>query len=456
MYKGDGGMNLNSNLYMHELDRTALQALKAIPGFTQLLKAFMKVWNEKQFHIQNMSTNLRLSEKQMAKYYNMLPPICEKLGIEVPELYLELDVVPNAYTYGDTKPFIVITSGLLETMPEHLIPTVLVHECGHIACHHTLYTTMGQLILNGAISLLGLSELATLPIQVAFYYWMRCSEYSADRTAIICDGNADNIIEMCMRFAGYDKDINAEANIEAFMEQAIDYKEMVNDSKWNKTLEFLMLSHVDHPFNAVRAYEAKEWVESENFAKLVTYIERINEDFEAERNIPFCEASNYYVGKNYLEVQLDLHGQGFSNIELVRQTEKNLLLKEGQVTKITTDNYEEFKIGDWYTSERKIILTYYQTLSDDEIIAMHPNELRVPEASKKYIGRNYKQVVDELKTIGFHSFVFEGQPILKKGWGIVENNVSRISIDGVTQFEKGMWFKEDAIIIITYYIFCKD
>ena len=145
-------MAINPDFYVHESDRVALKALKAIPGFTPLLKAFMKVWSEKQFFIQNMSTNLRLSDKQLSKYYNMLPPICEKLGIDVPELYLELDVVPNAYTSGDTKPFIVITSGLLETMPEELIPTVLAHECGHIACHHVLYRTMGNLILSQAIN----------------------------------------------------------------------------------------------------------------------------------------------------------------------------------------------------------------------------------------------------------------------------------------------------------------
>lgn len=98
---------------MHDSDRLALQALKAIPGFTQLFKAFMRIWDEKQFRIVNMSSNLRINEKQLPKYYDMLLPICKKLNMNVPELYLELNVVPNAYTVGDTKPFIVITSGLL-------------------------------------------------------------------------------------------------------------------------------------------------------------------------------------------------------------------------------------------------------------------------------------------------------------------------------------------------------
>jgi len=134
-------MELDSNLFLHESDKAAMKALKAIPGFHQVMKAFMKVWNEQQWKLINMSTNVRLSETQMAKYYEMLPPICEKLGIEVPEIYVELDVYPNAYTYGDTKPFIVLTSGLFETLPEELIPTVIAHECGHIACHHTLLSS---------------------------------------------------------------------------------------------------------------------------------------------------------------------------------------------------------------------------------------------------------------------------------------------------------------------------
>ena len=52
----------------------------------------MKIWSEQQFRLINMLTNLHLNNNQMAKYYNMLPPICEKLGIDVPELFVELDV----------------------------------------------------------------------------------------------------------------------------------------------------------------------------------------------------------------------------------------------------------------------------------------------------------------------------------------------------------------------------
>ena len=165
-------MAINKNIFLHESDKAALSALQAIPGFTQLMKSYMKSWNEKLFYMQNMSSLVKIDDNQLKKYKDMLVPICEKLDIEVPDLFLQLNPYPNSYTSGDSKPFIVITSGLIENIPERLIPTVLAHECGHIVCHHVLYRTMGQMILNGAIFTLlgqGVSALLTYPIRAAFY-----------------------------------------------------------------------------------------------------------------------------------------------------------------------------------------------------------------------------------------------------------------------------------------------
>lgn len=266
-------MAYEASWYLHDSDRAALEGLKAIPGFHQFVKKFIKIWSERQFRITNMSSCVRINENQLPQYYEMLPPICEKLGIDIPELYLQLNVVANSYTSGDTKPFIVITSGLFETLPEELIPTVLAHECGHIACRHMLYTTMGSILLNRTSSalrsLVPYGGLATMPLEIAFFYWMRCSELSADRAAVLCDGGAEKMSEVCMRLAGYDKDIGAIASKEEFMVQAQEYREMTQNSKWDKTLEFLALSNLSHPLMTVRALECEEWAKSEQFQKIL-------------------------------------------------------------------------------------------------------------------------------------------------------------------------------------------
>ena len=259
--------------YIHENDRKALDALRAIPGFNQLVKGFMKIYSERSMNILNMSSKVRLSEQQCPRIYRLLPPVCEKLGIPVPELYLEMDRTPNAYTSGDTNIFITVTTGLVELMNEEEIQTVLAHECGHILCHHVLYHTLGRIILNGTATMLGLPPLATTAVNTAYFYWSRCSEFSADRAAALFCGGPERVVKIMMRLAGGCRDVSDEINPELFLQQAAEYANYVGDSKWNKVLEFVTLMNASHPFLAVRASAITEWCGSDLFRDITNYIE---------------------------------------------------------------------------------------------------------------------------------------------------------------------------------------
>ena len=354
-------MGIPAQHYMHDSDRAALSALKAIPGFSLLTKAFMKIWNEKQFHIQNLSSNIRINERQLREYYDLLPPICEKLGIDIPEMYLSLDVNPNAYTYGDTKPFVVVTSGLLETMPAHLIPTVIAHECGHIACHHTLYTTMARLLINSTSSFFELGQLATFSIIVALNYWMRCSEYSADRAAALYDGHAENIVEMCMRFSGLDKDLGFTIDKEAYIEQALEYRSFISDSTWNKALEFLVLSNVDHPLNAVRAYECDQWVQTEQFRNIHNYANNsisLTGFEETMGYITMPRSSREYMNIPATQLAAEFTDLGFTNVQLTPAADRNLLMRSGQVINLSVGGVTAFEAYTKFPKDASIIIKY--------------------------------------------------------------------------------------------------
>lgn len=261
-------MAVDPRYFMWPNDRKALSALKAIPGFNALGKAFMKVFNEREFRILNMSSKLRVSEDQIPEVYSILPPTCEKLGIDIPELFIELDPAPNSYTYGDTNPFVVMTSGLLEYLSLDEVRAVVAHECGHIACHHTLYRTMGSLLLSGALSFINIPGLSEA-LSIAFSYWMRCSEFSADRAAAYAMGGSDPVVNYLIRFSGASKDLPYSINRDLFLQQADEYRSYVSDSKWNKVLEFILLSNMDHPLTTVRALEVQEWCNSDDFDALI-------------------------------------------------------------------------------------------------------------------------------------------------------------------------------------------
>lgn len=471
---------MNPNFYIHDSDRKALQALKAIPGFTTLLKAFMKVWNEKLFRIQSMATMMRLGPNQLPQYYEMLLPICQKLEIPVPELYLTLDVSPNAYTIGDTKPFIVMTSGLLKNLPTDLIPTVLAHECGHIACHHCLYTTMGRLILDNTSNLLGSylgnSNLISESLELAFAYWMRCSEFSADRAAAVYDGTADKIVEMCMAFSGYDKDIPGIASADAFMGQAQEYIQMKEESLWNRTLEFILYSKADHPLNAVRAYECHRWAMTEQFGKLKKYMNACYllgqgnsmgalpaGDNAGEKNmlavatymqeIPMPENADFYVGKPVEQVQIAMKALGFANVVIEKNPKNEKSVKERQVMSIRIGGLVGFEVCQWFPINAEVVIEYYEKETEEEIAAAHPGQCRVPSSSAGLRGGTRDWVINKLKEAGFENFEAVQQKMSKKGFFDFDGKVARVSINGQSEFKSGEWFPKDALIRIVYNVY---
>ena len=286
--------NLNVNIpinceqYIHSADKTALSALNKIPLLDTVCNKILSVMNDRQVNIINMSSMIHITEQQLPKIYIMVKSICKKIGIEMPELYLCLDRSPNAYAYGTEKHTLVIHSGLLECFEDDEIYAVLAHECGHIACNHMLYHTVARLVLGGGK--IGLHELSTLfsgkgfvgnivggaisavdsALELALYHWYRCSELSADRVAMICCENASPVIETMMRLAGGTIHIDSEINKELFISQTEDYKQIIDESKVNKVLEFLLTKDNEHPFLAIRAYEAQQFAASKDFERILS------------------------------------------------------------------------------------------------------------------------------------------------------------------------------------------
>ena len=257
---------ITSAEFIHPEDAAALQQMENIPGFPTLVKKILSLGYEQLQYGVNMASNIRLSETQLPKIYHHLPPICEKLGIEEPEFYLQMNPMPNAYTFGDSKIFITVTSGLVEMMDDEELDAVLAHECGHILCHHVLYNSVARLLLSGASSLGFLSSLS-LPIQIAMLYWSRKSELSCDRCGSVIT-SPEIVARVMARLAGGPKTITNQVNMEEWAKQADKYDEIRTGNLWDKTLQLSVTLGLDHPFNAVRVREILKWGNSVQYRSL--------------------------------------------------------------------------------------------------------------------------------------------------------------------------------------------
>lgn len=247
--------------FIHPEDESALNAMKNVPGFDTLVKKFMQVGYEAMLHGVNMASKIRLSETQLPEIYHKVTKICDKLEISYPEVYLEMSPYPNAYTYGDTDIFMVLTSGLFDYLDSDEIDSVIAHECGHIVCHHVLYHTIAEFLRTGVSGLIG--DLAE-PLKLAVYYWARKSELSADRAAALTCG-VETVVKTQLRLAGGPKVLTDNVNIEEWANQAEQYEEIRGGSLWDRFLQMGATMMLDHPFAAVRVRESLNWSKTDEF-----------------------------------------------------------------------------------------------------------------------------------------------------------------------------------------------
>lgn len=252
--------------FIHPEDAAALRQLESIPGFPTLVKKFYALGYEKLQYGLNMATSIRLSETQLPELYHLLPPICQQLGISEPEFYLTMDPYPNAWTFGDTKIFITITSGLVEMMTEEEIKAVIAHECGHIICRHVLYHNMANYLLDGVDSL-GIIGALSVPIKYALLYWQRKSELSCDRVSSIIT-TPEVTANVMARLSGGPRSITSKVNFEEWAKQADEYEKIRTDGLWNKTLQIYAVMEQDHPFTAVRVREVLKWAQTDQFKNI--------------------------------------------------------------------------------------------------------------------------------------------------------------------------------------------
>ncbi len=249
--------------FIHPEDAAALRQMESIPGFSALVKKVLAIGIETLQYGVNMASTIRLSEKQLPHIYKHLPPICEKMGIAEPEFYLKMDPIPNAWTMGDTRIYITVTSSLVEMMSDEELDAIIAHECGHIMCRHVLYHTVAQWLSSGIASLGILGTLA-VPIQYALLYWYRKSELSADRAASIIT-TPDVVASTMARLSGGPKSLTSQIDMREWAKQADEYDKIQNSGLWNKALQMAVIMGLDHPFSAVRVREILKWSESEQY-----------------------------------------------------------------------------------------------------------------------------------------------------------------------------------------------
>lgn len=161
----------------------------------------------------------------------------------------------NAYTFGLNNPKIVVLySALLKVMDEDELSFIIGHELGHVCLGHTRLNS-----LVGGMAGIPASSASSALLNLAFLWWNRACEYSADRGGLLVCGKPEKAISALVKLVAGPKGLTRQG-----MELA--YRQI--DAQDDTILGNLGEALGSHPLLIRRIAQLRKFANSKQFRQL--------------------------------------------------------------------------------------------------------------------------------------------------------------------------------------------
>ncbi len=184
-----------------------------------------------------------------------------RLQVEPVQVFVAPSRVLNAYTFGLTAPKVVVLySPLLEMMDADELRFILGHELGHVRLGHTWLNS-----LIGGMAGVPSPFLAAVVLALAFRWWNRACEYSADRAGLLACRHPQKAISALVRLT-----TGTAARTSGDLRQALQRVEAEDDDLANVFGEAL----ATHPMTVRRIEALRRFAASDEYRHLQTLLDR--------------------------------------------------------------------------------------------------------------------------------------------------------------------------------------
>jgi Zn-dependent protease with chaperone function len=178
-----------------------------------------------------------------------------RLQVEPVNVFIVHSNQLNAYTFGmDSPKAIVLYSALFKIMDRDEIQFILGHEMGHVKLGHTWLNT-----LVGGMAGIPSSVGAAAIMELAFRWWNRACEYSADRAGMLACGKPAKAISALIKLQA-----GSAALTQSGMQAAIQHLEQEDDDILHNLEEMLGT----HPMIAKRVEQIRQYTKTPQYHSL--------------------------------------------------------------------------------------------------------------------------------------------------------------------------------------------
>ncbi|MBW4646534.1 MAG: M48 family metallopeptidase [Goleter apudmare HA4340-LM2] len=214
--------------YSFSLDQKLRQQLTAMGPARTISKALVS-WAVPIMQQLHMLESIAVGPQQYPTIYALGEDCAHRLGIGVPQIFIQHDSNAGAYTFAmdDVAPIIVLSSEIVESFTLEELKFVIGHECGHIHNLHGVYNTVIEIMTNQlaerilrAVPTHGLLEMFIQGgLTIFFKRWSRYAEITCDRAGLICCGDVNAAESAFIKLATGGGASLQNINIEAYRKQ---------------------------------------------------------------------------------------------------------------------------------------------------------------------------------------------------------------------------------------------
>jgi len=262
-------------VFQHPADRALLNAFQSLPLAGKLSAGVMD-FVARQTELSLLSNGILVTPSSLPTLHGAYLEACRTL--DVPEPFPPLFVVSgvaNAFCVGADRPFLQVSSSLVNLLKRDELLFILGHELGHALCGHTKHHTLASAlrdISGGLLSsvTLGLSNaLLNATVAPALAAWCRQSELSADRAGLLACGSLGAALRALAKLAGHPLVYFKELHAASLLDQARLYSETLAASRMDRARNAANLWSASHPPAVVRAAELLGWAEDGSFTEIL-------------------------------------------------------------------------------------------------------------------------------------------------------------------------------------------
>jgi len=226
-----------------------------------IVVAVMIAYQSNQRHHRGlMQRAMPVSRERTPDLYRLAAECVDTLEPGKVSLYVVPNRTLNAYTFGISDPKgIVLYSQLFKVMDKDELKFIIGHEMGHVSLGHAWLNT-----LLGGMAGVPMGFGGMIVLTLAFRWWNRACEYSADRAGMLACGNPNKAITALVK-------LSAQGDLSPReLQQQLSLIEKEDDS----VLRQLANTFQTHPMTIDRIEKIQEWVRSGQYERWQKRVDR--------------------------------------------------------------------------------------------------------------------------------------------------------------------------------------